>query len=66
MVPLFSSDLSAMMIESLLPGRNLKEENPRSLFSGCVKSGGHEIMREGAGRERGERGRVCVCVCVCV
>ena len=35
MVPLFSSDLSAMMMESWLPGRNLNEENPRNLFNGC-------------------------------
>ena len=28
MVPLFSSDLRAMIIESFEPGRNLNDENP--------------------------------------
>ena len=51
MVPLFSSDLSAIMIESWLPGRNLKEENPRSLLSGCMKAERYEIRMEGEGKE---------------
>ena len=50
------------MMESWLPGRNLKEENPRNLFSGCMKE--KKIWAEGRkdgererGRERREKGR---------